>query len=161
MAEARGTGGGAGRLALILAIVALLVAVAAYRREGGELKTLWHDLTGDSGGRVRITEGSPAEDFRTWLAHARDRLERRRPEVAGGQNLEQVQKDVADLRAKLGRASQDGGAAAKEHWKSVDADLQRLDAELKEKSRKALAELDATLAKMKAEMAKEKEGDKH
>lgn len=154
-------GGGAGRLALILAILALLVAVAAYRREGGGLKTLWHDLTGDTGGQVRITSGSVPEDFRTWLAHARDRLERRRPEVAGGHNLEQARDDVADLRAKLGHASQNAGAEAKEQWKSVDDDLQRLDAQLKEKSDKALADLDATLAKMKAEMAKEKEEDRH
>jgi hypothetical protein len=149
-------GGGAGRLALILAIVALLVAVAAYRREGGELKTLWRDLTGGAGGRVRITEGADG-DFSTWLAHAKERLERRRPEVAGGHNLEQAHDDVADLRAKLARAYRNSGAAAKEQGKSVDADLERLEAQLKEKSDKALAELDATLAKIKEEMGKEKE----
>ena len=149
-----GSGGGAGRLALILAVLALLVAVAAYRREGGELKTLWRDLTGDAGGRVRITEGTNG-DFSTWLARAKERLERHRPEVAGGHNLEQVRDDVADLRAKLERAYRDSGSTAKEKGKSVDADLERLEAQLKEKSDKALAELDATLAKIKEEMRKE------
>jgi hypothetical protein len=149
-------GGGAGRLALILAILALLVAWAAYRREDGELKTIWHDLTRGTGERVHITGDEGAEDLRDWLARAKARLEGRRSDVAGQRNLEQVRQDVADLRAKLARASRDGGAAAKERWKSVDGDLERLEAELKEKSSKALAALDATLAKIKEEMGKEK-----
>src|SRR4030095_6364982 len=83
MAEKRRSGGGVARLALILAILALAVAWAAYRREGGELKTLWRDLTRGAEGKVHITSDSDG-DLRTWLAETQVRLERRRPEGAGG-----------------------------------------------------------------------------
>ena len=151
---ARESGGGVGRLALLLAIVALLVAWAAYRREGGELRTLWGDLTRGAGEPVRISAGSDLEE---WLARAKARLERRRADVAGQRNLEQVRKDVADLREKLRRSYRGGGVETQERWKSMDGDMERLQTELKAESSRALAELDATLAKLKEEMAREKE----
>jgi len=154
---ARESGGGVGRLALLLAIVALLVAWAAYRREGGELRTLWADLSGGAGEKVRVNAGP---DLQEWLARAKARLERRRADVAGQRNLEQVRKDVADLREKLKRSYRGAEPETQERWKSVDTDLERLQAELKAESSKALAELDATLEKIKREMAEEKEGQR-
>lgn len=157
MADARGSGGGVARLALLVAILALAVAWAAYRREGGELRTLWGDLTRSTGEHARVTADSGGEDFRTWLKRAQARLQHRRSDVEKERNLQEVRKEVADLREKLQRSSSGAGAEAKERWKSMDSNLERLQSELEEKSSKALAELDATLAKMKREMAAEKE----
>ncbi len=156
MAEARG-GGGVARLALLLAILALAVAWAAYRREGGELRTLWGDLTRGAGGRERVTADSDGEDFRTWLKRAQERLQSRRGDVEKERNLQEVGKDVADIRENLQRTYRDASTESKERWKSLDSDLERLEAELKAKNSKALAELDATLEKMRREMAAKKE----
>jgi hypothetical protein len=156
MAETRRSGGGVARLALILAILALAVAWAAYRREGGELRTLWQDLTRGSGGRVHITSDGDG-DLRTWLAETQARLEKRRPEVAGERNLQQVREDVAKARENLKRAYRDAGEGAKERWKSLDGDLERLQTQLKEGGSKALAAFDSALAKIKEEVGREGE----
>jgi multidrug resistance efflux pump len=144
------------RLALILAILALAVAWAAYRREGGELRTLWQDLTRGAEGQVHITSDSDG-DLRTWLAETQARLEKRRPEVAGERNLQEVRDDVAKTRENLKRAYRDAGAGAKERWKSLDGDLERLQSQLKEGGSKALATLDSALAKIKQEAGRAEE----
>ncbi len=155
MAEAKRSGG-ASRLALILAILALAVAWAAYRREGGELKTLWQDLTRGAGGeRVRVTGGSADEDLRTWLRNAQAKLERRRGEVAGERNLDDVRRDVAEIREKLESAYREGGSGARERWRELDGDLERLQGQLKEGGSKALAALDSALAKIRREAGEE------
>jgi hypothetical protein len=155
MAEAKRSGGGMARLALIFAILALLVAWAAYRRQGGEVKTLWRDLTGGAGDRVRITAGSDGEDVRSWLARAQDRLERSRPEVAGERDLRQVREEVAEVRRNLRNAYRDAGTEAKERWRSLDADLERLEAQLRKGGTKALDTLDSALEKIKEETGRE------
>jgi len=157
MAEAKQSGGCVARLALIVALLALAVAWVAYRRQGGEMKTLWRDLTGGAGDRVRITAGTEGEDLRSWLARAQDRLERRRPEVAGERDLRQVREDVAEIRKNLERAYRDAGTEAKGRWRSLDADLERLEAQLRKGGTKALATLDSALAKIKAETGKEED----
>ena len=143
------------RLALLLAILALAVAWAAYRREGGELRTLWRDLTRGSDGRVNITSDSDG-DLRTWLAETQARLEKRRPEVAGERNLRQVREDVAKARKNLERAYRNASSGAKERWRSMDADLERLEGQLKEGGSKALATLDEALGKIRKEEEREK-----
>jgi DNA anti-recombination protein RmuC len=154
------SGGGVARLALLLAILALAVAWAAYRREGGELRTLWGDLTRGTGERARTAADSDGEDFRAWLKRAQARLQHRRSDVEKERNLQEVQRDVGELRENLQRKYRDASAGSKERWKSMDSNLERLQAELEEKSSKMLEELDATLAKMKREMAAEKEGQR-
>jgi hypothetical protein len=155
MAAERRGGGGAGRLALILALLALVLAWAAYRRTGGELRTLWRDLAPAGGERVRITAGSEEEDLRPWLARARARLEGRRAEVAGESNLQQVRAEVAELRESLSRY-RDTGAKAKEGWRELDADLERLEGQLKEGGAKALATLDSALRRIRSAAGEEK-----
>lgn len=130
------------RLALIVAILALILAWAAYRRTGGELKDLTGSLAGDA---------TAALDRQTDLAQARARLLGHRAEVAGNRNLEQVQRDVADIRASLERAYDDAGSGAKARWQDLDAELERLQAQLKEGGSKAVATLDSALAKIRTE----------
>lgn len=157
MAEARRSGGGVARLALLVAILALAVAWAAYRREGGELRTLWQDLTRGGGDRVRVTAGSDHEDLQTWLARTEARLEQRRPEVAGERNLRQVQEEVAQLRKNLRHAYRNASGEAKERWRLLDKDLGRLGDQLKEGGSKALATLDSAVAKIRKEAGEEDE----
>src|SRR5215216_6621682 len=92
-------GGGVARLALIVAILALAVAWAAYRRQGGELGTLWNDLTRGAGDRVHVSLGGGSEEVerQSELARARARLLGRRAEVAGERNLQQVREEVAEV----------------------------------------------------------------
>lgn len=153
--------GGAGRLALILSILALLVAWAAYRRAGGELGTLWGDLTGLKGGGVRVnmdggSDGSDIVERQSELVQARTRLLARRAEVAGERNLEQVRQEVAEIRAGLERSYSNASAGTKERWEDLDRDLERLQGQLREGGSKALDTLDSALAKIRDEAGEEK-----
>jgi hypothetical protein len=143
----RSEGGGCvGWLALLLAGLALLVAWAAYRRTGGEVGTVLKDAGVQSGA---AGADSDLSEWRTDLVQARDRLLERRPEVASERNLEQVRRDVEEVRASLERAYRKTGSGAKEQWKDLDADLERLQGQLKEGGSKALATLDAALVKIR------------
>lgn len=152
------SGGGAGRLALILSILALLVAWTAYRRAGGELGTLWGDLTGLKGGgvRVNVDNGSDTVERQSELVQARTRLLARRAEVAGERNLEQVRQEVAEIRAGLERSYSNASTGAKERWEDLDGDLERLQGQLREGGSKALDTLDSALAKIRDEAGEEK-----
>lgn len=149
--QKKSSGGCAGRLALILAVLALLVAWAAYRRAGGELGTFWGDLTA-----FNFNIGSDAVERQSDLAQARTRLLARRTEVAGERNLDQVRQEVAEVRASLERSYRDASAGTKEHWKKLDADLERLQGQLREGSSKALDTLDSVVAKIRDEAGEEK-----
>ncbi len=138
-------GGCVGWLALLLAILALLVAWAAYKRTGGEIGTVLKDAGIPAHGGA----GDDLAEWRADLIQARDRLLERRPEVASERNLDQVQRDVEDVRASLERAYRKTGSGAKEQWQDLDADLQRLQGQLKEGGAKALATLDEALAKLR------------
>src|SRR4051812_49061378 len=75
-------GGCVGWLALLLAVLALVVAWAAYRRTGGEVGTVLKDAGVESRGAAGAD--SDLTEWREDLAQARDRLLGRRAEVAGG-----------------------------------------------------------------------------
>jgi len=148
--RSEGGGGCAGRLALLVALLALALAWAAYRRQGGEVRTLWRDLTHGAGSGA-VADASDAVERQTGLAQAQARLLERRAEVASDRNLQQVREDVAEVRAKLERTYRDASGAAKARWRDLDADLERLQAELKQGGSKALATLDSALAKIRKE----------
>ena len=152
MAWGRRTEGGGclARLALLVALLALVLAWAAYRRQGGEIKTLWKDLTRGAGGDVAAGASATVER-QTDLAQAQARLLRRRAEVATDRNLQQVREDVAQVRANLERTYRDASGGAKARWRDLDADLERLQGELKLGGSKALAALDSALAKIRKE----------
>jgi hypothetical protein len=143
-------GNGMSCLALLLAALALLVAWAAYKRTGGEMRTVLRDAG------VQADRGvDPAADmdWRAGLEHARERLLGRRSEVAvEDRNLAQVQRDVAEIaeiRTNLERAYRNAGTGAKEQWRDLDANLERLQGQLKEGSSKALTTLDEVLSKIR------------
>jgi chromosome segregation ATPase len=145
-------GGGAGRLALILAVLALFFAWSSYRRQGGELKTLWRDLTGGAGGRVQVTGG---EDLRALLNNARARLEERRAEVAAERNLQDIRDEVAEIRDKLAEAYREGSTDTRERLRTLDGELERLQGQLREGGSKALTAFDSAMERIQRTAAEE------
>jgi hypothetical protein len=139
------------RLALLVAIVALVFSWAAYRRAGGDLKEVWNDATR---GAADFRVGDDA-DQQADLERARARLLGHRAEVAADRNLDQVRRDVADIRAKLERSFGNAGAVTRDRWRGLDGDLDRLETQLKEGSSKALATLDSALEKIRRESGEE------
>ena len=154
-----GGGGCVGWLALLLAALALLVAWAAYKRTGGEMGSVLKDAGISTDGVAGGSDSSLAE-WRADLVQAGDRLLESRPKVASEHNLEQVRRDVQEVRASLERAYHKTGSGVREQWKELDADLERLQSQLKEGSTKGLATLDEALSKIRvATTPKKDEGD--
>lgn len=155
------------RLALLVAIVALILSWAAYRRSGGQLKDVLTDATRGTDlhvGNIGSAEGSGDEgpavlDRQADLLKAQAKLLQHRAEVAGDRNLAQVERDVAEIRQSLERSYQ-GSGASKERWQGVDAELDRLEAQLRQGGSKALASLDQAVAKLRNEAGDEKEEKK-
>jgi len=122
------------RLALLVALVALVLSWTAYRRSGGEVATIAKDVARSAGpADARASGAQPAGP------------------AADDHNLEQVRRQVAELRASLERAYGNATGQTRERWKGIDGDLGRVEAELKEKGAKGLAELEATLEKLRRE----------
>lgn len=142
----KGGGGGPAWLALIVALVALWIAWSAYRRTGGSLDTLVASPVAEAPAQV------PAEaeegDWRATLDRARERLLSRRDEVEQERDLEAVQRDIAEIRAALERTWR-GAGEAKEKWQDLDAELERLQRQLRDGSAKAKETLDGLVQRMK------------
>jgi len=134
-------------LALLVALVALWIAWSAYRRTGGSLDTLVANPIPEAS-----AEKPPAEveegDWRATLDRARERLLSRRDEVQEDRDLEAVQRDIAEIRAALERTWK-GAGEAKEKWEDLDAELERLQGQLRDGSAKAKETLDGLVQKMK------------
>lgn len=150
------------RLALLVAILALILSWAAYRRSGGQLKDVLADATRGTDLQVGSAEGTgdggpaAALDRQADLLKAQAKLLQHRAEVAGDRNLAQVEKDVAEIRQRLERSYQNSGASAKGRWEGLDAELERLEAQLKHGGSQALASLDAAVSKLRDEAGAEK-----
>lgn len=142
----KGGGGGPAWLALIVALVALWIAWSAYRRTGGTLDTLVANPMAEAPADL------PAEaeegDWKTALDRARERLLSRRDEVEQERDLDAVQRDIAEIRAALERTWR-GAGEAKEKWQDLDAELERLQGQLREGSERAQETLDGLVRRMK------------
>jgi hypothetical protein len=150
------------RLALLMAVLALILSWAAYRRAGGQLKDVWTDATRGADLHVGSAEGTGSDgpaatlDRQADLLRAQGRLLQHRAEVAADRNLAQVGRDVAEIRQSLERSYQNAGAAAKGRWQGLDADLEHLEAQLRQGGSKALASLDSAIAKIRDQAGEEK-----
>lgn len=138
----RSGGGGVAWLALLVGLAALFLAWKAYQRTGGELEDILHAPVGEIG------EAEETVDRETDLAEARARLLRRRAEVAAERNLRQVQEDVAEMREGLARSFRDAGEEARQGWREIDAELERLEAQLREGGAQAVETLDSAVERM-------------
>ncbi|HEX7184529.1 MAG TPA: hypothetical protein VF756_22070 [Thermoanaerobaculia bacterium] len=138
------SGRGLAALALVVALAALFVAWSAYKRTGGDLDQLIR-MKAEGYGETAAGEASWQDD----LARARERLLRRRSDVEGERDLDQVRRDVAEIRRDLERAFDDAGEQARERWRTMDAELERLEAQLDERGSRAKETLDSLLDKMR------------
>lgn len=138
-----GGGGGVAWLALIVALAALFLAWKAYERAGGDFDDILRLPVGE------MEETTGAVERQTDVAEARGRLLARRTEVSARRNLEQVQEEVAEIRDELQSAYRNAGDQAREGWREVDADLERLQAQLRDGSSRAVETLDSALDKMR------------
>jgi hypothetical protein len=127
-------------LALLVALAALFLSWKAYQRTGGALEDILHAPVG---------EAEETVDRESDLAEARARLLQRRGEVAAERNLRQVQEDVAEMREGLARSFRDAGEEARQGWRDVDVELERLEAQLREGSARAVETLDSAVERMK------------
>lgn len=139
----RSGGGGVGWLALLVALAALFLSWKAYQRTGGELEDILHAPLGEVG------EAEGTVDREADLAEARARLLQRRAEVAAERNLRQVQEDVAQMREDLARSFRDAGEGARQGWRDVDAELERLETQLREGGARAVETLDSAVERMR------------
>ena len=107
------------RLAFLIALVALVFSWTAYRRSGGEVATIAKDVVRSAGPatprRPRPGPATPATDDR---------------------NLEQVRRQVAELRATLERAYGNATGQTRERWKGIDGDLGRVEASSRRRARR-------------------------
>jgi hypothetical protein len=153
MAWGKKSGGGGGCvswLALLVAMAALFLAWRAYERTGGDLQEVLRTPLGESAQESAGSAGTgSADDAGRQTDLARTRLLARRTEVEARRNLRQVQEEVAEIRDNLQEAYRGAGAQARESWRELDADLQRLQGQLREGSDRAVETLDSTLDKMR------------
>lgn len=138
------SGRGLAALALIVALAALFVAWSAYKRTGGDLDQLIR-MKAEGSGETAAGEASWQDD----LARARERLLRRRSDVEEGRDLDQVRREVAEIRGNLESAFDNAGEQAREKWRVMDAELERLQGELGERGSRAKETLDSLLDKMR------------
>jgi hypothetical protein len=143
--KSRGGGGGCiAWLALLVAAAALVLSWSAYRRTGGTLGQLTQGVKG-----IDQPFSVGDADWKGALDKARQRLQEHRPEVEARRNLEQVRRDVAQIRESLDSTFRGTGAEAKEKWQGLDGDMQRLEGQLREGGAKARSTLDEIVEKMK------------
>jgi phage terminase small subunit len=142
-------------LALLVALLALWVGWSAYRRTGGTLDTLVKSPFGDATETTAsdLPAEAEEEDWRAALEKARKELLRRRDDVANDRDLAAVQRDLTEIRQNLERAWQTAGdkaGKARDTWRELDGDLERLQGQVREKSRKAQETLDALAKKLES-----------
>lgn len=125
-----GGGGGIAWLALLVSLAALFLSWKAYERTGGRLK--------DLDARVSAVEPGPA-DWREELERARELLRRG--------DLEP--EEVARMRESLARSFRDASEGTRRGWRELDADLERLQGQLRQGSSRAKETLDSAVEKMK------------
>jgi hypothetical protein len=143
----KGGGGGPAWLALLVALVALWVAWSGYRRTGGTLDTLIANPLAPAA-EADLPAERESGDWRAALDRARERLLDRREDVRQDRDLEAVQRDIAEIRANLEKAWR-GAGEAKEKWQDLDGELDRLQAQLNDKSEQAKETLDGLVRRMK------------
>jgi hypothetical protein len=144
------SGGCLSWVALAVALLALLMAWSALRRTGGTVRDVFR------GAGKQVESGVDAAERQADLARARATLVQRRAEVEADRNLEQVRKDVAEVRDSLKRAYQDASSETKKQWRELDGDLERLERDLREGGAKALERLNQVVDRI--EGAEKKSG---
>lgn len=151
---AEGRGNGVAWLALILAVAALWLAWTAYRRTGGD--AAWLDEPLRVGGAGRERRDRAAEDagerrgLAAELARAREELADWRSEIeTRGEGWRRSVDDIGRVREDLADAYAGASGEAREQWRQLDADLERLEGQVREGSAEAAATLERVLDRLR------------
>jgi hypothetical protein len=138
-------------LALLLAVLALALAAAAYRRTGGKVDDWLHhsgdqlqDVLERPLGRGQDAPGDSGvgTDLRRAVERAVARLQAERQAVAAERDPGGVRREVEKVRADLERAFSGAGGGERSRWQGLDAELGRLDQDLRAGGSRALGTLD-------------------
>ena len=156
MAERRGNG--LAWLALLVAVAALWLAWTAYRRTGGDTAWLREPLTvggaGDAGREERRegTAGDAGErrGVAAELARAREELSGWRAEIEAKRgDWREAVDDIERVRRDLADAYAGASGEAREQWRQLDGDLDRLQDQAREGSAEAGATLERLLDRLR------------
>lgn len=152
---AEGRGNGVAWLALLVAVAALWLAWTAYRRTGGDAAWLREPLTVGVAGREERRGRTADEDasrrgLAAELARAREELSDWRSEIeARGEGLRRAVDDIERVRRDLADAYAGASGEAREQWRQLDADLERLEDQAREGSADAAATLERVLDRLR------------
>lgn len=127
------------RLAFLISLVALVLSWSAYRRTGATLS----DLLPKTEAAAAAAEDTAVE------ARAYSRLAAQRAEIAAHRNLDRVSAEVKEIRADIERSLTGVSSEARARLRELDADLARLERQLREGGEKAVSTLDAALDKLR------------
>jgi hypothetical protein len=125
------------RLAFLISLVALVLSWSAYRRTGATLS----DLLPRTGGASISSD--PVED------RAYNRLLGQRDEIVEHRNLDRVSAEVREVRADIEQSLTGASSEARARLRQLDADLERLEVQLREGGEKAVSTLDSALDKLR------------
>ena len=130
-------------IALAISIMALLLAWAAYNRAGIDLEQqIEFQLTGI---RQEIKE-------QIALAEARIKLNAIRTRVVLRNEYYEARMDVISLRRDLKQSFELAEQESKELWMEIDADLEKLEVELRDESSEALVRIDQIIGKLHSQV---------
>ncbi len=134
-----GGGSAAGRLALILSVIALVLSWQAYRRTGGTipgldgpLSTTWDEAA---------AQGAAAQ--------ASARLLARRTEIETRQDVQKIQDEIAGIRQRLESTYKGAGEGVRERWQAADQALAGLQQRLDQGGAEAQQALDRALDRLR------------
>ncbi len=132
-------------LALIVAIIALLFAVAAFNR------TNQHLVADDDNEVTEDTQESEV-DVVAARREAADRLTSIRTEVETDKRYDEAADEVAEIRANLRETYADASADAQEEWRDMEPELEALEQQLRDKSADALGGLASLIRALAGEV---------
>lgn len=134
-----GGGGVAGRLALLISVIALVLSWQAYRRTGGTIPGIDRPIS------------------RTWdeaasgtaAAEARTRLLARRTEIAAREDIAAIRQEIEGIRRRLAGTYQGAEQGVRERWSDADRALAGLEERLDQGGAQAEDALDRALDRLR------------
>lgn len=134
-----GGGSAAGRLALVLSVVALVLSWQAYRRTGGTIPGIDRPIS--VAWDEAAAEGAAAQ--------ARVRLVARRTEIAARQDVERIRGEIEEIRRRLQGSYEGAEGSVRERWQAADQALAGLEERLDQGGAQAEAALDHALDRLR------------
>lgn len=129
----------AGRLALLLSVIALVLSWQAYRRTGGTIPGIDQPFSQAWDGAVAGGEA----------AQARARLLARRTEIETRQDVQKVRDEITGMRQRLESTYEGAGDGVRQRWQAADQALAGLQQRLDQGGAQAEQALDQALDRLR------------